>query len=627
MKNTKHGNFTSNALRLTTALVAVGMLGLSSATAYALSDLATPQGAHVVGGAATISNPAAGQLNITQTTDRAVIDWNSFNVGKKATVQFLQPSSSSLVVNRVGGHDPAQILGTVKANGNLVILDKNGLFFGPNSVVNANSLIAATGDVDTKHAMHIKTTLRIFDVQSKSTIENDGTISVKDAGLVALVAPTVINEGTIKARYGRVGLAAGEKVAVDLYGDGLISIDAGGDLSHALIRNSGLISAEGGEVKIGTDVAAGVVKNAVNNKGVIDVSSVTVNNGTITLVGDATVGNTGKFVTVAAATTPTAPSTPPTPPTTPASSSGSGSSLTPGETSVTPPTQPATGGSTGSTSSSTPPTQPTTPTTPATPPAQTAGNGTPGVDLKDWYLTLPVDSKGSTGGTAAEVHKGLDSYQSEYFKVGPQGQLTFTADVAGAKTKSTKYARSELRETKANGDLAAWNLKDGGTMTATMSVDKVPTLSDGTLGKEVIGQIHGKSDELVRLYWDNGNVYFHNDRAGSSNKEMQFNLTDAMGNTPKIGLGQKFSYEIHAQGTDLTVSLFTGGKTYSSTTKINSVWQSDSLYFKAGVYLGANASQGAKGVGQTSFYGLDYSHTAGEGLGGLLNLPVTLGLK
>jgi len=73
--------------------------------------------------------------------------------------------------------------------------------------------------------------------------------------------------------------------------------------------------------------------------------------------------------------------------------------------------------------------------------------------------------------------------------------------------------RSELREM--NGSLpGAWNLAQGGTMTATLKIDSIPTLSDGKLGRVVIGQIHGQTNELCRLYWDNNQVYFKNDLAG-----------------------------------------------------------------------------------------------------------------
>jgi Ca2+-binding RTX toxin-like protein len=237
-------------------------------------------------------------------------------------------------------------------------------------------------------------------------------------------------------------------------------------------------------------------------------------------------------------------------------------------------------------------------------------------DLTKWYLTLPVDSAGGTDSLALNVMN-LTGYESMYFYDGPDGGMVFISIPDGATTSNTKYPRSELRELDGSGNLAGWNLAKGGTMTATLKVNEIPMTSLGDPGKAVIGQIHGKSDELVRLYWDNNTVYFKNDQAGSNNGEMQFSLKNSAGQTPVIHLGEQFSYKIDAHGSMLKVEVYFNGQTYSSTTAINSVWQSDTLYFKAGIYLGNNAEQGATGEGKVSFYGLDYGHTAGSGLGGL----------
>src|ERR1700691_2569914 len=59
---------------------------------------------------------------ITQTTGNAVIDWSTFNIGGKEKTQFVDPNSSSLTVNRVHDMNPSQILGTLSANGNIVLI-------------------------------------------------------------------------------------------------------------------------------------------------------------------------------------------------------------------------------------------------------------------------------------------------------------------------------------------------------------------------------------------------------------------------------------------------------------------------------------------------------------------------
>ena len=73
---------------------------------------------------------------------------------------------------------------------------------------------------------------------------------------------------------------------------------------------------------------------------------------------------------------------------------------------------------------------------------------------------------------------------------------------------------------------AAWNLNTGGFMSATLEVDAAPN-RDGMGGRIIVGQIHGQDDELVRLYWENGKLYFANDQAGSSNSETKFYFVNA----------------------------------------------------------------------------------------------------
>ena len=235
-------------------------------------------------------------------------------------------------------------------------------------------------------------------------------------------------------------------------------------------------------------------------------------------------------------------------------------------------------------------------------------------DLTGWKLTVPVSGPESDG-KAAEV-KQLAGYESRFFYDAPDGAMVFRAPVNGKTTKGSKYPRSELRERTNNTD-AAWNIAQGGTMTASLKIDVIPKLADGTPGKVVIGQIHGEDDELIRLYWDNGAVYFKNDLSGPDNKEHLFELTDASGKTASVPMGQIFSYKIDAHGDTLEVHVYINGTDYVSISPINPIWATNTLYFKAGAYLGQNSKQGAKGIAEVSFYGLDYGHTPGSGLGGL----------
>ncbi|PZQ46151.1 MAG: hypothetical protein DI551_05590 [Micavibrio aeruginosavorus] len=253
--------------------------------AFALDDNALPTGGNVVGGSATIGQ-SGNNLNIHQNTDRVVINWDRFDIGKNATTTFYQPGSGSIAVNRVtGSGDPTKILGTLRANGTVVVLDRNGVIFGQDSVVDVGGIIASTGDIDDGAFMSGSDHLEIFDANTGGQIINNGSITVSEAGLAAFVAPTVVNNGLIQANMGRVALASGDKATVDLYGDGLVELATDVKLDDAKITNSGTIKAHGGTVLMTASAAKEIVDAVINVSGLVDVSSASVKGGKIVLEG------------------------------------------------------------------------------------------------------------------------------------------------------------------------------------------------------------------------------------------------------------------------------------------------------------------------------------------------------
>ncbi|NET71246.1 MAG: polysaccharide lyase family 7 protein, partial [Sphaerospermopsis sp. SIO1G2] len=227
-------------------------------------------------------------------------------------------------------------------------------------------------------------------------------------------------------------------------------------------------------------------------------------------------------------------------------------------------------------------------------------------DLTNWKITLPVDRDDETDGRAHEILDLVYYEHDDYFFQGADGAMVFRADADGATTKGSTYARTELREMDGD-DLASWTLEDGGTMTATLTVDEMPVFSDGDPGRIIIGQIHGQDDELIRLYYQGNEVYFYNEHAVPNDREVRFELANAAGQRPDIPLGEPFSYEITVDNHQLIVHVLHGGERYSSVTEISDWWEDDRFYFKAGLYLGVNDRNG-DGEAQVSFYGLDFDH-------------------
>jgi filamentous hemagglutinin family protein len=280
------GQKRGSRLLASTALTAAGLMALTS-PALAVDNLATPIGENVVGGAASFDRPQPGQLNIHQSTDRVIINWDSFNIGQGATTQFYQPGSGSLAVNRVmsKGSDPTQILGSLKANGRVMVLDRNGVFFGASSRLDVGGIIASTGDINDSAVMSGASKLDLGNFGDGSIV-NNGLISAQDAGLVAFVGKNVANNGIINARVGKIALAAGDTTAtIDLYGDGLVEFAVDGAKGKVLASNAGTINAEGGTVAITANAARDVVDNVINMDGIVNVSSVTMKGGKIILGG------------------------------------------------------------------------------------------------------------------------------------------------------------------------------------------------------------------------------------------------------------------------------------------------------------------------------------------------------
>ena len=94
-------------------------------------------------------------MDITQSSNRAILDWNSLNIGSSAQVNFVQPSPAAVALNRVVGQDPSQILGRLTANGQVFLVNPNGIYFGRNAQVDVAGLVATTHNI--KNAVQQKT--------------------------------------------------------------------------------------------------------------------------------------------------------------------------------------------------------------------------------------------------------------------------------------------------------------------------------------------------------------------------------------------------------------------------------------------------------------------------------------
>lgn len=241
--------------------------------------LANPQDGVVVGGAASIISNGQ-KLDIIQTTDRAVIDWNKFDIAPDEHTQFYQPGSSSIILNRIRSTTSSTIAGKLTANGNVILVNPNGILFSKTATVDVNGLVATTADIDNHDFMNGSLDFNKTG-NPNAVIENQGLISAKDSGLVGLVAPNVINSGVIQAKLGRAQLSSGDSVTIDFYGDGLLEVKASDALTSQSVTNTGIINAAGGTIAMTAAAARSTVNSVVKVSGELHAPSVGVRNGKI----------------------------------------------------------------------------------------------------------------------------------------------------------------------------------------------------------------------------------------------------------------------------------------------------------------------------------------------------------
>jgi filamentous hemagglutinin family protein len=267
---------------------------------------AMPQGAQVQSGQARISQPDLNNMHITQGTNKAIINWQSFSIGRPEAVRFFQPSSSSIALNRVVGGNPSEIYGLLSANGRIYLINTNGIMVGPTGQINVNSFIASTLGISNEDFLQGNNVFTQSVGKSLASIVNQGAITAADGGFVSLIAPSVQNQGTITANLGKVFIGGGERVTLNFDGENLISfaieeevkgvvLDQEGNPAEAIINNQGTISADGGEVILSAKSAIDSIKSVVNNDGVIAAKSLVNENGVIKLMGgdEGVVANSG----------------------------------------------------------------------------------------------------------------------------------------------------------------------------------------------------------------------------------------------------------------------------------------------------------------------------------------------
>lgn len=258
-----------------------------------------PTGGQVVAGSGNIAQ-SGNTLTVTQESARMAADWQTFSIGQGHTVNFVQPSTSAVALNRVLGTEVSVIQGALNANGQLFLVNPNGVLFTPTAQVNVGAMVASTLNIAPADFMAGRYN---FSGSSSNAIINQGNITAQAGGSVALIAARIVNTGSISAQGGQVLMAAGQAVRLNLGGP--ISIEVQQGALDALIEQGGAIRADGGLVYLTARSANALVRSVINMGGITEARSIGSDAlGRVVLSGDASSGRvelSGRIDTSAAA--------------------------------------------------------------------------------------------------------------------------------------------------------------------------------------------------------------------------------------------------------------------------------------------------------------------------------------
>ncbi|MGB7403716.1 MAG: filamentous hemagglutinin N-terminal domain-containing protein, partial [Arcobacter sp.] len=264
---------------------------VSAVLAGVTISYAAPSGGVVTSGNANISQNG-NTTNINQSTQKATINWNKFNIAQNETVNFNQPNASSITLNRVIGNERSVINGALNANGQVWILNSNGVLFGKNASINTAGLLATTAKLSDND---FNSGNYNFKNSSSNSVINLGTINISNEAYAVLAGKEVTNEGSIKAVKGKIHLVGADEYSINLNGNSLLNLTVKKGILDSIVKNSGSIKADAGEIYLTTNAVNELLKGVVNNTGVIEANSMGELTGKVELFahgGEAQVGGT-----------------------------------------------------------------------------------------------------------------------------------------------------------------------------------------------------------------------------------------------------------------------------------------------------------------------------------------------
>ncbi|CAD6557834.1 hypothetical protein LMG28727_06453 [Paraburkholderia kirstenboschensis] len=262
------------------------MPAMLAATMSCTSAVWAVEGGVVAAGSGTI-NTQGSKTTISQASDKMIVNWKNFDIGKNQAVNVSQPGATSALLNRVTTASPTQIDGALTANGRVFVVNPAGVVFGKSAKVDVGSLVASALDVTDqqfmdggKQGLNGSRYLNLYSRGAEGKVTNNGQLTAKES--VILLGRQAINQGSIKAKD--VTLGAADGVAMSMNDSGF-TVMLGRAAQNALAANYGVIAAQGGNATLSAAATGAMLATVVQNTGVIEATRASSGEGGVVTLG------------------------------------------------------------------------------------------------------------------------------------------------------------------------------------------------------------------------------------------------------------------------------------------------------------------------------------------------------
>jgi len=235
------------------SIIKHSLLSLSILASLQSPLLANPSGAHIINGQVSIDTSVQGITSISNSPG-SIINWQDFSIAQGEITRFIQQSSQSAVLNRVIGQNPSQILGQLISNGQVFVINPNGIVFGANSIINTQGLIASTLELSNQD--FLSGNYHFIAGSDAAGILNEGVIRTGKDGNIILIAPDIENNGIIQTDGGKITLAAGQELTLTSLDDPQIRFQV--QAAENEVLNLGQVLTNGGAI----DLFAGTITHS-----------------------------------------------------------------------------------------------------------------------------------------------------------------------------------------------------------------------------------------------------------------------------------------------------------------------------------------------------------------------------